>query len=340
MEKVKVKKQKIKKVKEKLSKPTIARRIILCLSAICLGFAIFFTVLKSPIKDSIYLTNTSLEERQETWENSFDEWYKYYNSRYSPSDFETKLSTSRFLKLLYSVSVNKTSETTKEVSLTIFNYTDSPITMRGAFYFDRIGDTSSIRVNDSQGKVFTSKEYAQYHITVDNNFNLDDYMIVARGVDDDNDGVNDWDIFPVTSYENELERTKLSQISKDIYDIIGEKPTFDNESKNPLPEYVQAIIDARLRYILLYISAGILFIFGMICRDSVFMKSHPMFEPITYPIPRPAPSETKTEVIIKEIHHAPKIKKVVCLHCGSRYKDNLDECPKCGSAKIKGEPEE
>ena len=165
-------------------------------------------------------------------------------------------------------------------------------------------------------------------------------QLVARGVDDDNDGVNDWDIFPVSSYSNELERTMSSQISKDVYDRIGERPTNENESKNPPPDYMQAIMDARLRYILLYVSAGILFAIGMICRDAVFMKSHTAFEYVSFPVTTPAPSEPKTEVIIKEIHHAPKVKKVVCLHCGSRYKDNLDECPNCGSAKIKGEPQE
>ena len=39
------------------------------------------------------------------------------------------------------------------------------------------------------------------------------------------------------------------------------------------------------------------------------------------------------DTLIEEIQKKSP-QKVICLHCESRYSDDLDECPNCGSAKI------
>lgn len=326
------------KKKKKLTKIQITKIIMAGISAICLTFAIIFTFIKSPIDNSIYYTNTSLEEREEVWEKKQSELYNYYDKLYSPSDFSNKISTSRFMKLLYQITeVTNTQPigNEKQLSVKIYNYKEDNITILGAIYLEHKDDALSyIRIDESEDEVFTTKECVEYILFVDADFNIENYTVSAKGVDDDNDGHSDWTIYPITSYDHELERTKAFSIFDQIEGIIGERPTNENESKEPIPQYMVEIMDAKLRYILLYVFSAMFLVLAIVIHKPK-KHYHIPFATIIEPAPEP-----KTEVIIKEIHHAPKVTKVTCLHCGSRYKDNLDECPNCGSAKIENKTNE
>lgn len=325
----------IVKKKKKLTKIQITRIIMASISAICLIFAIVFTCIKTPIDGSIYCINTTLEEREEAWDKKYKELFDLYDRTYSASHYENRMTTSTSAKFLYKESYANISDTEKQLTLEVINFTNKNLKILGAVYIEnREDDSIYIRIDESEGNFFSSKDKATYVVTLDASFEMDDYVIRAKGVDEDGDNHSDWKYVQVTSYEKELERTKTFAISEDIKKGIGEKPTSQNESKEPIPQYMVEILDARLRYILFYIFSATFLVLAIIIhkpkhtyRKSFIITTEPEFV------------EPQPEIIIKEIHHAPKIKKVTCLHCGSRYKDNLDECPNCGSAKIETEPD-
>ncbi|MBE5755745.1 MAG: hypothetical protein E7341_03635 [Clostridiales bacterium] len=323
------------KKKKKLTKIQITRIIMASISAICLIFAIIFTFIKTPIDGSIYCINTTLEEREETWDKKYKEMFDLYDRTYSASHYENRMTTSNFAKFLYKESYAAISNTENQLTLEVINFTDKNLKILGAVYIEnREDDSIYIRIDESEDNFFSSKSKATYVVTVDADFEMDDYVIWARGVDDDGDNHSDWTYLQVTSYEKELERTKVFSIIGDIEKEIGEKPTSQNESKEPIPRYMVEILDARLRFILFYIFSVVFLVLAITIHKPKYTHRR-LFAILT----EPEFVEPEPEIIIKEIHHAPKIKKVTCLHCGSRYKDNLDECPNCGSAKIEKEPD-
>jgi len=323
------------KKKKKLTKIQITKIIMAGLSAICFVFAIVFTCIKSPIDGSIYCINTTLEEREEAWEAKRKELFDLYDRTYPASHYENRMTTSRFATLLYKESYSTISADEKQLSLEVINYTEKGIKILGAIYIEnREDDSIYIRIDASEDQYFSSKGKATYTVAVATDFEMEEYVIWAKGIDDDGDNHSDWSALQVSSYENELDRTKTFSISADIEKEIGERPTNQNESKEPRPHYMVEITNARLRFVMFYIFSATFLILAIVIHKPKHVYHRPLII-----APEPEYVEPQPEIIIKEIHHAPKIKKVTCLHCGSRYKDNLDECPNCGSAKIEKEPD-
>lgn len=326
------------KEKKKLTKIQIFRLVMAGLCAVCLICGIVFTCIKTPIKGSIYRINTTLEEREETFEKKQDELFNYYDALYDASHYEHRMKTSRFVKMLYKTTFSSDNGTTKQLTLEVINFTQTQIKILGAFYI-RDGETRTkyYRIHESEDAVFASRASKVYTVSVASEVNFDDYYIYATSIDDDNDGHSDWQQLPLEDYYDELERTKTFSIYEDIAEEIGPRPTSENESTEPVPYYMVAIMNARLRYIMCYIFAVIFLVLALTIRggSSSSTRSYMTYEKSYVP----TRTETVKEIIIKEVHHEPKNKKVICSHCGSRYKDSLDECPNCGSSNTNIEEE-
>lgn len=325
---------KIFKEKRKLTKLQIVKLIFAGISVFFLILGIIFTCIKTPIDGYIYRINTSLEEREETWKQRKSELYDYYDQLYPASHYESRMETSRFVKLLYKISFTNEDENTKQLTIEVFNFTETPISILWNIKFENREEKKYYYCNDVRDQVFGVKQSKSYSVIVDKDFDINDYVVWAISIDDDNDGHKDWDHDIIESYEREMERNKTFSINDDIIEIIGEQPTYENENTEPIPYYMVEIVNARLRYIFCYIFAVVFLLISIFIRkaksknyssSTVYQKSYV-----------PEYTSTTKEVIVKEIHHhTPKTQKVICLYCGSRYNDDLDECPNCGSNKIK-----
>lgn len=324
-----IKKEKKIKEKKKITKIQITRIVLLGCAVVFLILGVIFTCIKQPIDGSIYYTNTTLEEREKTWEKKYSELFKYYDEQYPASHYENQMETSSFCEFLYKYSYTSETSETKTLVFELYNNSQNSATI-GAIYIENRENESLYYKVATTGQTFTSRSSTTYTVEVPSSFEIADYVIWARNVNYDG---HNWTVLSVDSYQNELERTKTFTISAQVKNMIGERPTNESESTEPIPGYMQAIINARLTYAMMYIISGILIFVAIFIRERKFVPHRPFEFSGSY---TPPPSQPK-EVIIKEIHHEPKIKRVVCLYCGSRYKDNLDECPNCGSSKIKPE---
>lgn len=333
---------KIKKEKKKLTKIQIVKLILAGLSAVCLVLAIIFTCIKTPISGSIYRINTTQKQRERTWENKRDELYDYFDQNYSSSDFEDEIETSIWMKFIYKLSYSNETNDSKQLNIELINYSEKTIKILGSVHVEHKDDEFDYRIDGSQDDVLTSKSSVNYSLTVDSDFDIEDCYISIYNIDYDNDAVKDVTFSTAKHIEDELERTKTFKIYDEIEEMIGERPTNEYESTEPIPHYMVEIMNAKLRFIIFYCLTVLFLVLAIVVRkrktysyeSNISQYTKPS---INYDVKPVRDNEPVREVIIKEIHHAPKIKKVVCLHCGSRYKDNLDECPNCGSSKIENE---
>ena len=311
----------------------------------CLGFGIFLNCIKTPIEGSFYHLNSSFEERQEIWDKKNEEFWDYYEQEYSSRDFSNDISVQDSLKLVYKFNYTEEVESTKQLNVTVYNYTSKAVRFQniGIYLSFRSEPPKYIYFDSSKHDTINSLENSTYSLVVDADFDFNDYIIFAGEVYDLNGnymGEKGRGSF-LYLYENELRKAKLSAIGDAVREQIGERPSPSNET-DPQPDYMVKILNNQLAYTLLYIASGFLFMIAVISKifGVILSKQKPSFTPMVKYVTHVVPVQPEIrEVIIKEVHHAPKVHKVTCLHCGSRYKDNLDECPNCGSARIKEEKE-
>lgn len=323
------------KEKRKLTKvEKISKIVFLSIGVLLTVMGIIFTVIKVPIEGTIYKTNTTFEEREQAWNNEYRRLFDLYDATYSPEYFESEMELESGILggLLY-----KTSTGGSILTIDIYNNATEKTIVYSIRLKNKV-DESYQNITTEQIEIY-SRETKSYTITVADGFDMDNYWIICsyrhKG--------HLWSGHSLTSYQRELERTKTFEIIDMIEDEIGKRPDKMKENSEDLserPDYMDDILDARLNYIMCYMFAVLAFI------PAIFIGVGGKRQ--TYALPSYS-SEPMVEVIIKEVpvevkhdeedckHH--KIKKVVCLYCGARYKDSLDECPDCGSSRIKEEPQ-
>jgi len=334
---------------------------ILLVKIIFASFAILFFILgivyatvEMPIEGSIYKTNTSRAEREETWEKEFEERYKIYDEGTDVIIFENQVQKSSFLELLYRHSYSSMDYVngTKDLRLEIINNSKLAVMSIYSIKLENRDDETDVYSQKASDRIMSSGSTETYLFTVPIDFDIDDYSVSANSVKYDNYTYRTWF---VTSFERELEITKSWQISLWIYEEIGERPTIEYESTDPLPDYLVAIND-NISLVIGWFFFSL--IFGL---PAIFIKNRKTkkfnnysfnsnnFDVIndTQIIYETQSDNTLNELkeelkeeILEEIQRKTRVKKVVCLHCESRYDDSLDECPNCGSTKIDSTPED
>ena len=336
MEKTKETKIETVKEKKKLTGTHIVKLIMAGFSVVCFILAIVFMFIKTPIKGSIYRINTTQKQRETTWENKRDELYDYFDKKYPASHFENEIDTSSWTKFLYKFSYSNETVSSKQLNIELFNYSEKTIKILGSVHVEHRDNLFDYRITVSQGEVLTVKEAVNYSLIVDSDFDIEDCYISIYNVEYDNDGIKEESFLTAKLYEKELERTKTFKIYDKIEEMIGKRPTNEFESTEPIPDYMVEIKNARLRAFIFFVLSVSFLVLAISVRKTRLSGSDLNIEYFS----ELENDEPENEIIIKEIHHAPKVKKVICLHCGSRYKDNHDECPNCGSSKIKDETSE
>lgn len=304
--------------------------------------ALMATFTKMDIEGSIYKTNTTREERELMWQAEFERLYKIYDESTDVKDYEDKMQASSYLNLLYKYTYVDTNPTdsTKELRLEIYNNSKSAVMSMSSIEIEDWYDEIVIYTLDANERILFSKGTETYILIVPLDFDIDDYNIIATNVKYDNYTYNSRYI---TSYEVELEDTKDAQITLIIYDEIGERPTAEYESQEPIPAYMEDINDNFAVCVILYVLAVVFAGFAFILKKRQSTKGNTGLNYAGFnnvgnqlDVQNNNTNDFKQELkeeIIDEIQRK-SIKKVICLHCESRYNDDLDECPNCGSAKI------
>ena len=320
----------------------IAKIFLLSTAGIFLLSALMATFTKMPIEGSIYKTNTTREERELMWEAEFERLYKIYDESTDVEYYENKMQVSSFLNLLYKYTYVDTNPTdaVKELRLEIINYSENSVMSMSSIEIENWDDETDIYTTTANERILFSKGVETYIFIVPLDFNIRDYTVSANNVRYDNYTYNSWFI---TTYERELEVTKSNKITLRIYDEIGERPTVEYETQEPIPDYMADINDnfevCVILYVLSVVFAG--FAFMLKKRQSTTSNTGLNYAGFNNVSNQLDDQDNNTndfkqelkEEIIEEIQRK-SVKKVICLHCESRYNDDLDECPNCGSAKI------
>ena len=316
----------------------VVKGVLFGIAALLLGLGLLLTFIQQPIPGSIYKTNTTFEEREELW---------YAESKRIRAELDSILPLSYFERymeprsgsigeVLYKYSIDNSSNT---LSFTLYNNSVNTVKVYSIYFKNKENSLNEYSVLNID-RDFISKDSSTYSIEVDEDFVIDNYIIYCSYR---NNG-HLWSQHPISSYQKELERTKYFTISDMIDEEIGERPDKQKEGAEEgdgRPEYMRYIIDARLSYCLCYMGAVLMFIIATVVTFNWHIDTKPVIaESFDYDYDNSLPvDEIINEIPVSECecrHHHP-VKKVVCLYCGSRYRDDLDECPDCGSSRIKEE---
>ena len=238
MKKGKLSEIKYKKNKKKLSKIQLIRIVFFSLASVLFIIATIFSTIKMPINGSIYKLNTTRHEREKIYEKEFDRLFEIYDSSTQVSDYENQVQTSSFLELLYKYSYQERNDGTKTLIFKVYNNSKFSVTSMYSIYFKNRESSITEYTIKANERILFSNNSETYILIVSDDFEINDYIIYATSVKYDNSIYNTWHI---DSYENELERTKITSITLMIRNQIGERPTIENEETDPIPDYLRKI---------------------------------------------------------------------------------------------------
>ena len=243
----------------------IAKISLFATAGIFLLSALMATFTKMDIEGSIYKTNTTREERELMWEAEFKKRYKNYDESTESKDYEDKLQVSSYLNLLYKYTYVNTNPTdaTKELRLEIYNNSENAVMSMSSIEIEDWYDEIVVYTIDANERILFSKGTETYTLTVPLDFDIDDYSIIATNVKYDN---YTYSSRYITSYEDELEYTKYTQITLTIENEIGPRPTEEYETQEPIPAYMEDINDNFAVCVILYVMTIIFAGFGFMLR--------------------------------------------------------------------------
>ncbi|MBQ8425214.1 MAG: hypothetical protein IJX17_04265 [Clostridia bacterium] len=325
----------------------ILRIVFIGIAAMSFIFGIVYCVAQMPIEGSIYKTNTSRPEREEIWEEEFERLYDLYDDENSDlSQYENKIQLSLSLELLYKYSFtdSNTSDGVKTLRLEIINNSKYSVMSMGSIIIETWDDEIAYSTKASD-RILFSNASETYIFIVSDEFDIGEHSISATSVKYDNYTFKSWYI---TSYERELEVTKMNQITLRIYEEIGQRPTVEYENSDPMPDYL-VVINENIYTVIGWFTFAVIFgilAFAVRKRKNKTLNNYSyasnnfdvktdstiVYETYEEDSLDELKEELKEEII--EEMNKNSVKKVVCTHCGTRYKDDLDECPNCGSTKI------
>ena len=287
-----------------------------------------------------------IEKDQANWDVMYEEKYEYYD-QFPDEHFAYKLS--KFDDFFYKYSYSDRDSETKILNMQIIFNSNKVIESIGSLCFTNKDD------NIIKYSIDIDSIHRNWILIVPIKFKIEDFYITVTHVKI-KDQLRPIISQSVGSYAEKLKNSRASIIHRLIIDEIGEYPSYYDEDGRYIEDFNPAYVACSCMVVASVILGAIGLVLCFYRKSIVNEETDAIEESINesqthdyeyedeieyeskeYQLDEEIIEEIKADIredIMKEIKEETNIKKVECLHCGSMYKENLDECPNCGSAKI------